>query len=225
MYPYLRIRGRPAKLKLSPFSNGFLLSSSGPPLMPTVPRYAYTRIDRHTDGRTKSGLNTIAPLLHAVRTERVARTQNITHYTQQSSQRHSSGRRERRGDAIASLTHFCTVWWRRPRGCGHVIMAARSAPQVGRFHLKCSNDVSLSEDGKTAWTNADKHFGIAFSKEPISRGQKFSVKVLVPAAFNSFWVSQTIDREVRTMAKPLLAGYPYFGTSFQDRLSYIEVFE
>ena len=60
-YPYLRIRGGATELKLSPFSNGFLLPSSGPSLMPAVPRYAYAREDRHTDGRTKSGLNTIAP--------------------------------------------------------------------------------------------------------------------------------------------------------------------
>ena len=69
-------------------------------------------------------------------------------------------------------------------GCGPVIMAAQSAPQLGRFHLKCSRNVHLSEDGKNAWIKYG--FGIVFSKEPIPRGRQFSVKVLEPGAFPSF---------------------------------------
>ena len=68
-------------------------------------------------------------------------------------------------------------------GRGRVIMAAQSAPQLGRFHLKCSREVNLSEDGKTAWVKYG--FGIAFSKEPIPRGRKFSVKVLEPGVLPS----------------------------------------
>ena len=76
-------------------------------------------------------------------------------------------------------------------GRGHVIMAAQGIPQLGRFHLKCSREVNLSDDGKTAWT--EYGFGIAFSKEPIPRGRQFSVKVLergvLPFSSYSFAVS------------------------------------
>ena len=126
----------------------------------------------------------------------VAKTQNMPYFAQQYSQRCSTGRMEGSGNAIVLLTHFCTdlayktTWVER----GHVIMWA-SAPQLGRFHLKCSNAANLSEDGKTAWTNTTNSFGMAFSKEPIPRRRKFSIKVLEPAVLSSMWpVSQTIDR-------------------------------
>ena len=60
-------------------------------------------------------------------------------------------------------------------------MADRGAPQLGRFHFKCSKDVSLSLDGKIAQT--EDGFGIAFSKEPIPIGRNFSVKVLEPSSY------------------------------------------
>lgn len=74
-------------------------------------------------------------------------------------------------------------------GCGHVIMASGDVAELGRFHLKCSNRVSLSEDRKTAWTDCISNFGIAFLKETIPRERRFSVKVVEPADFNSFWVT------------------------------------
>ena len=73
-------------------------------------------------------------------------------------------------------------------GCGHVIMGAEGGTQSGRFLLKCSSAVELSEDGTTAWTTKEHAFGMVFSKEPIPTGHKFSVKVLKPESV-SLWVS------------------------------------
>ena len=69
-------------------------------------------------------------------------------------------------------------------------MAAGGGPQYGRFHLKCSSAVHLSEDGAIAWTTSTSAFGIVFLKKPIPTGHKFSVKVVKPGvAFVSKWVS------------------------------------
>ena len=62
-------------------------------------------------------------------------------------------------------------------------MAARDATEIGRFHFKCSSEVNLSEDGKTAWTGSQYDFGIAFSKDPIPRGRRFSIKVVEPEIY------------------------------------------
>ena len=70
-----------------------------------------------------------------------------------------------------------------------MIMAAGGGPQSGRFHLKCSSAVCLSEDGAIAWMKSINGFGMVFSKEPIPKGHKFSVKVLKPAVVSSTWVS------------------------------------
>ena len=70
-----------------------------------------------------------------------------------------------------------------------VVMAAGGGPQPGRFHLKCSSAVRLSEDGAIAWTTSANAFGMVFSKEPIPTGHKFSVKVLKPARDVFKWVS------------------------------------
>ena len=59
-------------------------------------------------------------------------------------------------------------------------MAARGGAQPGRFHLKCSSAVHLSENGAIAWTTSENAFGMVFLKEPIPTGHKFSVKVLKP---------------------------------------------
>lgn len=74
-----------------------------------------------------------------------------------------------------------TTWVRR----GHVIMAAGGASQPGRFHLKCSRNVHLNTSGTTAWTKGVRSFGVAFSKESISKGQMFSAKVLKPGVVSS----------------------------------------
>ena len=58
-----------------------------------------------------------------------------------------------------------------------MIMAARGGTQSGSFHLK--SGVELSTDRVTAYTT-EFAFGIAFSRNPIPKGQKFSVIVLKP---------------------------------------------
>ena len=58
-------------------------------------------------------------------------------------------------------------------------MAAGGGTQPGRFHLKCSADVKLNTHRTTAWTKTSNDFGIAYSRDPISKG-KFCVKVLSP---------------------------------------------
>ena len=80
---------------------------------------------------------------------------------------------------LLSLTHFCTDLQRRPRGCGHVIMATGSSgvPERGHFHLDCFGSIKLTVDGKTAWLKDNLH-SVAFSNKPIPVGRKFSVKVL-----------------------------------------------
>ena len=68
-------------------------------------------------------------------------------------------------------------------------MAAGGGPQSGRFHLKCSSAVRLSEDRAIAWTTSINGFGVVFSKEPIPTGHQFSVKVLKAANYSFTWVS------------------------------------
>ena len=68
-------------------------------------------------------------------------------------------------------------------------MAAGRGTQPGRFHLKCSSAVRLSEDGAFAWTTSTDIFGIVFSKDPIPTGHTFSVKVLKAMDTSSLWVS------------------------------------
>ena len=63
-------------------------------------------------------------------------------------------------------------------------MAVGEGTQSGRFHLKCSSAVELSEDGTIAWTTSTNGFGVVLSKEPVSTGQKFSVKVLQPGVIS-----------------------------------------
>ena len=58
-------------------------------------------------------------------------------------------------------------------------MAAGGGTQPGRFHIKCSADVKLNTHRTTAWTKTANDFGIAYSRDPISKG-KFCVKVLSP---------------------------------------------
>ena len=70
-----------------------------------------------------------------------------------------------------------------------MIMAAGGGTQSGRFHLKCSSAVRLSEDRGIAWTTSNTGFGVVFSKESIPTGHKFFVKVLKPGAVSSTRVS------------------------------------
>ena len=72
---------------------------------------------------------------------------------------------------------------------GHVIMDAGGGTQSGRFHLKCSSTVRLSDDGVIARTTSASAFGVIFSKERVPSGHQFSVKVLKPAVVSSTWVS------------------------------------
>ena len=59
-------------------------------------------------------------------------------------------------------------------------MGVGRSAQSGRFHLKCSADIELNTQRTTAWTKNTGAFGIAFSRDPIPKEQKFSVKVLQP---------------------------------------------
>jgi len=98
---------------------------------------------------------------------------------------------ERNGEAMRSLCSppFLYELEKTTWVGGHVIMAAGGGTQSGRFLLKCSSAVELSEDGTTAWTTKEHAFGMVFSKEPIPTRHKFSVKVLKPAVVSSTWVS------------------------------------
>ena len=87
---------------------------------------------------------------------------------------------EKNGEAMRLLRS--PTDWRRPSelGVGSRDHGCWGGTQSGRFHLKCSSAVRLSEDGAIAWTTSENAFGIVFSKEPIPTGHKFSVKVLKP---------------------------------------------
>ena len=65
-------------------------------------------------------------------------------------------------------------------GSGHVIMAAGGVAQPGLFHMKCSSRIILSTYRETAWTKGPFDSGVALSKYPIPKGQKFSIAILQP---------------------------------------------
>ena len=77
-----------------------------------------------------------------------------------------------------------------------------SSPNVGKFHPKCGNGVTLSKDRRTA--RGDRHsLSVAFSNDPIPNTFKFSVKVLQIGFFVSPISAASIPH---TLDAPYMAG-------------------
>ena len=60
-------------------------------------------------------------------------------------------------------------------------MAVSSEAVLGKFHPKCGNGATLSEDRRTASGGSRLGLCVAFSNDPIPRGLKFSVKIVQEA--------------------------------------------
>ena len=77
-------------------------------------------------------------------------------------------------------------------------MAVRSEAVFGKFHPKCGNGATLSEDRRTASGDIRSGLCVAFSNDPISKGLKFSVKILPEARgyvslISAASISHTLD--------------------------------
>ena len=78
-----------------------------------------------------------------------------------------------------------------------------SAPNVGKFHPKCGNGVTLSKDRRTASGDSVVDLCVALSNDPIPNTFKFSVKVLQEGFFVSPISAASIPH---TLDAPYMAG-------------------
>ena len=83
-------------------------------------------------------------------------------------------------------------------------MAVSSEAVLGKFHPKCGNGVTLSEDRRTASGGIRSEHCAAFSNDPIPKGLKFSVKI---SQKSSIYVSPISAASIpHTLDAPYMAG-------------------